>query len=468
MRSPTLHLPTPSRSLSARLLVLTVAFVMLGEVFIYVPSIARFRMTWLDERLAAAHQAALAVEAAPGGELPPGLGEELLSHARVGSVAIRRPDAAYLMLGEPGPVDATVDLRSAMAWDLTVDAFATLARGDRMLRVVGASPVDPALEVEITMSEGPLRDAMLAFSWRILGLSVVISLFTAGLVFLALQWLIVRPMRRLTASLTSFRESPEDVSRQGAPSARRDEIGVAEREVHAMQQGLRAALRQRARLAAVGAAVGKISHDLKNVLSSAALVSDRLAHTRDPEVNRQAAIVMAALDRALQLCQDALRFARADEPELRLTRFPAAGLAADVGQALGLPDDGRVRWIVRIDEEATLRGDRDQLFRVLFNLGRNAADAILESGRERGEIVVACEAAGGRTLLTVSDTGPGLPPKARANLFQAFAGGARPGGTGLGLAIAREIMAAHGGDLELVVSTPEGTTFRLILPERPA
>ncbi|MSP84183.1 MAG: HAMP domain-containing protein [Alphaproteobacteria bacterium] len=84
------------------------------------------------------------------------------------------------------------------------------------------------------------------YSWRILGLSIVISLFAAGFVFLALQWLIVRPLRRLTEGLVAFRVAPEDASREPPPIVRRDEIGVAQAEFTALQRDLRMALRQRA------------------------------------------------------------------------------------------------------------------------------------------------------------------------------------------------------------------------------
>src|SRR5690606_5767639 len=107
-----------------------------------------------------------------------------------------------------------------------------------------------------------------------------------ALVYLSLQWLLVRPMRALTQNMTAFSEAPEDETRIIVPSGRSDEIGIAERQLQAMQHGLRAALRQKAHLAALGAAVARINHDLRNILSSASLMSDRLAHIEAPEVKR--------------------------------------------------------------------------------------------------------------------------------------------------------------------------------------
>ena len=106
-----LRLPALYRSLSARLLVLTMAFVLLGEVLIYVPSIARFRRAYLDERIAAAHLATLSLEAAGATGVDRVLENELLSQAGVLSVTLREP-AAELMLGKLPPVQQVFDLRT--------------------------------------------------------------------------------------------------------------------------------------------------------------------------------------------------------------------------------------------------------------------------------------------------------------------------------------------------------------------
>ena len=454
-------MPGPGRSLSARLLVLTMAFVMLGEVLIYVPSISRYRLVYLEERLAAAHEATLALEASPDGMITPELERELLEHARVRSIALRMPDAAYLMLGKPPPIDAAFDLRGAMAAELIRDAFVALVQTrDRVLRVVGTARIDPGILVDVTLDEAPMVGEMFDYSGRILLLSIVLSLLTASLVFLSLHWLIVRPMRRITESLVAFRDDPEDASRGIVATGRGDEIGVAEREFAEMQRGLRAALKQRARLAALGAAVGKINHDLRNILSSAVLVSGRLAHSDDPKVKRQAPALTTAIDRAVALCGDILNFARAGDPEPRRGRVELAALVDDVGKVLALPDDGSISWRNEVAEGFTVTADRDQLFRVIFNLGRNAVEAI----DGQGEVRVGARRDATTTTIEVADTGRGFSAEARDHLFEPFAGSTRPGGAGLGLPIAREIMQAHGGDLHLAKSDAKGTVFRLEFP----
>jgi signal transduction histidine kinase len=457
------HLPSPARSLSARLLVLTIGFVLLGEILIYVPSIARFRAVYLDERIAAAHLATLSLEAAGDTGIDRELEDELLSHAGVLSVTLREP-AAELMLGRLPPVENVVDLRASNPMAMIGAAFDTLRHGgDRTIRVIGPSPQRPAVLVDISLHERALWNAMVNYSWRILSLSIVISLITAVLVYAALQLMMVRPLRRVTDSVIAFRRRPEDASTGLPPSQRGDEIGLVQTELSRMQEGLRVALAQKTRLAALGGAVSKINHDLRNLLANAMLLSDRLEQSRDPEVRHVAPRLVEAMDRAARLCSETLNFARAEVVEPRKTRFPLAPLIDEVGLAVVGPDQSGLHWRNEARPDLMLHADRDQLFRVLMNLGRNAAQALADGG---GLISVSAWQSGDDVVIELADTGEGIPNAAQAHLFEAFSGSARQGGTGLGLPIAREIMRAHGGDVELAHTGAEGTVFRLTLPCR--
>lgn len=464
---PAMPLPPVTRSLSAKLLVLTVLFVMLAEVLIYTPSVARFRLTYLEERLAAAHLAALSVEATPDLRVAMELQEKLLALVGAHMVDLVQPDTRVYMLARsmPPEVDATFDLSDASAMALIADAFDALAAGGRrVIRVIGPSPKDPAYRVELVMDERPMVLAMVDFSGRILALSIVISFITAGLVFLALSGLLVRPMRRLTASMVAFRRAP-DTTPPIEPSGRNDEIGIAERELADMQDTVRTALRQRERLAALGTAVAKINHDLRAILSTAALLSERLGESADPEARRVTPRLLASIDRAVELCGQTLAYTRDGVLPLERAEVDVHALVDEAGASVlaGLrPDGSRVEalWNNRVPEGLTVRADAAQLARALVNLGRNAvqagADAVTVTAERRGDAVV---------VVTVADDGPGLPPRARDNLFQPFAGSARAGGIGLGLAIAREVLRAHGGDLRLIGSTAEGTRFALEIPD---
>jgi signal transduction histidine kinase len=455
------RMPSLIRSLSARLLALTVVFVMLSEVLIFAPSAGRFRLTYLEERIAAGYIAILALMATPDNMVSDDLERELLNQAGAYIIALRRPDGVKLMLDAdmPPPVDAAFDLRERGFFMLIGDAFATLFQSEnRILRVVAPSPRHAQAVVEIVIDETPMRMALIDYSNRILALSIVISLITAAFVYLSLQWLLVRPMRRMTESMMAFRENPEDLSRPSPVSARTDEVGVAQHELADMQAKLRAALQQKTRLAALGVAVTKINHDLRNILTTAQLVADRLAGSDNPEVKRMTPTLLAAIDRAIDLCSKTLSFTREGPPELNRQRFPLRNLVDEVGAALPPQVDGQQVLFNDVPEEIAIDADRDQLFRVFSNLGQNA----MQAGATR--IDVDAHRTDGGIVIAIADNGPGLPPRARDKLFQPFAGSARPGGSGLGLAIARDLMHAHGGDIRLARSTGAGTTFELELP----
>lgn len=455
-----LRLPAPHRSLSARLLVLTIVFVLVGEVLIYVPSISRFRKVYLEERIAAAHIATLSLEASGDAGLPGELEAELLDHAGVHSVTLRTP-RAKLMLGELPPVERIYDLRDSGPYRLIVDAFETLrAGGARTIRVIGPSPTAPSVMVDVSLPERGLWNAMVAYSWRILNLSIVISVLTAVLVYASLQMLIVRPLKRVSESVVAFRRHPEDARSDLPRAARSDEIGVVQDEITRMQKGLRSALAQKTRLAALGAAVGKINHDLRNILGSAMVLGDRLDQSEDPKVRSVAPRIIDSLDRAARLCSDTLTFARTEAAEPIRAYFALAALIDEVRGAVVLPAHGNVQLVSEVGPGVILHADRDQLYRVLMNLVRNACQAMPEGGRVR----IAARPVRDRILIEVEDDGPGIPEMARVHLFEPFAGSRRPGGTGLGLSIAREILRAHGGEIALVRTGAEGTLFRLWLP----
>ncbi len=458
-------LPPPARSLSARLLVLTVVFVMIAEVLIFAPSVGRYRLTYLEQKLATGHLGILALEASPAEMIDPAVEREILEHVGAYSVALTKPDRPgklMLMIEEPpGGVDASFDLREAGFLTLIRDAVACLfPKDNRVMRVVGSSPKEPGTVVELVMDEAPLQDALRSFGWRILLLSLIISAFTAGLVYLTLIRVIVLPMRRLTENMIVFRDDPEDAARIVVPSGRRDEVGVAEQELHDMQTALRASLHQKTRLAALGIAVTKINHDLRNMLSTAQLLSDRLSLSEDPEVKRVAPSLFAAIDRAVALCTRTLDFTREGPASLDLSQVEMRDLLDGVGAACVAEDRDHRTLDNRVPAGLTVEADRDQLYRAFENLARNAFQA------GAGTVTVAARRLDGGLEIEVADNGPGLSPRARERLFQPFASSTRKDGSGLGLAIAKELLRAHGGDVQLAGSDAQGTRFRILLPLR--
>jgi signal transduction histidine kinase len=460
----------PARlGLSGKLLMLTILFVMIAQVLIYVPLVANFRLNWLNDRLAAAHTAALVLDAAPSGMVPDTLARQILNSVGARAVAMKMGTQRRLLAVSdmPPEVHHDIDMRDVSRYRAIVDAFRTLLCADNdAIRVVGPAPMGGDF-VEIVLDEAPLRQAMLRFSTNILLISLLISGITATLVYFALHYLLVRPMRRVTANIMAFRTDPENPVRVIGTNGRRDEIGLAERELASMQSELASLLQQKSRLAALGLAVSKINHDLRNLLTSAQLFSEGLAHLPDPRVQRFAPKLMRALERAIAFCESTLSYGRAQEPPPDRRPVELEPIVEEVRDTLQLADT-RIGWITAIERGLMVDADADQLLRVILNLSRNAVQALetkAPNDPARDQVRITGRREGAVVVIEISDTGPGFPDTAKAHLFQPFQSRARTGGTGLGLVIAGELVRAHGGDIALVEGTI-GATFRLTIPDR--
>lgn len=464
----------PLRGLSGKLLILTVAFVMLGEVLIFLPSMANFRIQWLKARLAQAEVATFATEAADGRRLDAGLQSRILDQAGVLAITLQHSGAARTLTGEtaaPLP-QAGYDLSSISWLPAIADAFDVLLHADgRVIAVTDTSPGNPDGMIEVVLQETPLRQAMLRFGFNILILSVILSAIVAGLVYAALNLMLLRPIKQITRSMVSFRASPEDGSRIMAASGRQDEIGMAARQLQAMQSELATMLQQRSRLAALGLAAAKVNHDLRNMLSSAQLISDRLALSDDPTVKRFAPKLIASLDRAIALLSETLRFGRAEEPPPPRDLFELKPLADELIDAEVRRASPHITLFNSIPDGLMIDAGRDQLLRVLDNLLRNAIQALETgmgdgTGPAEGVVRLSARREGGGVLIEIADNGPGIPESLRSRLFEPFQSVARQGGVGLGLAIAADLIRAHGGDVRLHGTGPSGTVFAIWLPDR--
>lgn len=466
--------PPPQRrpriGLSWKLLALTAVFVMASQVLISVPSIANFRVSWLGDRLATAIAAAVVLTAPDQMEVPQEIQDRLLATVGADAIVIREGNVSRLISMEPMPatVDVMAELRDPSTLTRIGDALDTLFNGgDRIIRVVADTPTGG--ELELIMPDAELRAAMVTYAVGTVWMAAAISVVTGALVFFALNRLLVRPMRRMSQNMVAFAAAPEDPARIIRPSGRRDEIGVAEEQLATMQTDLRNTLQQQRRLADLGLAVSKINHDLRNLLASAQLFSDRISSLPDPAVQRFAPKLLAALDRAIAYAQSTLAYGKATEPgpDRRLVRLRA--VVDEVAEVLGLDHQGGPRWENRVPSGLEVDADPDQLFRVLMNLARNAVEAMeANSGAAVvRRLAIEAERVGGVVTIRVADTGPGLPEKAKAHLFQPFQGASRPGGTGLGLAISAELVRAHGGSITLVSRAGPGTVFEIVIPDRP-
>ncbi len=457
--------------LSTRLFALTVLFVTVSEILIYVPSIANFRINWLADHLTMADAASLVLAESDETAVPRDIQNDLLKAVGAIAIAFRTGTVSRLIatVEMPPEVDGVVDLRVMNPTADIGDAFATLfATSPRTLRVIGNARSGATLEIVI--SDRALREAMLRYSVNIIWLSLIISVITAGLLYFSINRLFVRPMRRLTENMVAFSGAPEDSGKVIAPTGRGDEIGVAEEHLAAMQEALQGTLREQRHLADLGLAVSKINHDLRNMLASAQLFSDRLGSLPDENVQRFAPKLIAALDRAISYAQTTLAYGKAREaaPARRLVALDR--LVDDVAESFGLVGHATIQFENKVPAGLEVDADPDQLFRVLVNLCRNAIQALdsdLGPAVVR-RLTVSAARDNGTVTIRVADTGPGIPAMARANLFRAFQGTARPGGTGLGLAIAAELVRAHGGSIMLLDTGGAGATFEIVIPDRPA
>ncbi|MGB0855295.1 MAG: sensor histidine kinase, partial [Pikeienuella sp.] len=413
-----------SRSLSGRLLSLTIVIVMVTEVFVFLPSVARFRQDFLLERLQMAQIASLALLAADDAMVEEALEVELLANAEVSSIVLRRDRARQLVLSAPAGVRVaeTYDLRGASAITLILDALVALAQtDDRMIRVIGQPLLNAGETIEITLAETALIRAMWVYSRNILLLSLIISTITGLLVFFICRRLIVTPIEAVVADMVAFQRDPEGAPLAHAGRSGLVEIARAESALNEMQGQVRSALKQKNRLADLGAAVAKISHDLRNMLSVAQMTADRLESSADPIVARVGPKLIKSLDRAVALCISTLQHGKAQEAPPEPRRVMLHGLIEEVQEAV-FDENPNIQLRNEVAEGAEATADPDHLFRILTNLTRNARQAMETSGR--GDNVTICvKAAENGTDMRIRDNGPGMPAKALEHLFQPFRGG---------------------------------------------
>ncbi|ABI64754.1 MAG: signal transduction histidine kinase [Maricaulis maris] len=458
-------------NLRAQLLMVTLSLIAAGLVLVYFPAAASFRLQWMTDRAEAAHLAALAADVARGGAL----GEEEVRALLMGADAVavaRVRDGMNELVLYSGPIGEGLvesDLRTATWLTHIRDTVDTLnASDDRLLRIRAQPAGAPDELIDVIVREAPLHEALRNFSRRLLLYASIAAIAVGAVLYGALFFLFVRPMRRLAGAMTHFREDPADPARMIRPGAARNEIGQAEHELARMQADIRQALFQRERLAALGGAVARINHDLRNVLASAQLVSDRLAMDADDRVRGMGERLVRAVDRGVRLCEATLEFGRAEESAPVRQPIQLRTLLDEVADD-AIQAEGDVIWTNEVAADIRIDADPDQAHRLFLNLCRNAIQAmqLVEGERRltaRATPMPPVDEGAGEVWLEISDTGPGVPAKARDRLFQAFSGSTRRGGTGLGLSIARELARAHGGEVDLVSTGEAGTIFSVRLP----
>jgi signal transduction histidine kinase len=455
---------THARSLSARLLGLTIVVVLLAESLVFIRDFTRARVDWLERRATEAQIAALSVAVAPEGMLDRRTRDELLRLS--GTEAIRlRETGRDVLVGAPDDPAATpaarIDLSREMLPQAVFRAFRLLLPGaGGLIEVTTPSSLDPNATVVLLVRREALARYLRDFA-RDAGVTSLMEAAIVGLiVYVALLLFLVRPMRRIIGSIQAFRADPErtpPLIAEATMPLRNDEMAMAARELGGMQRELRTALWRNARLAAIGTAVAKVSHDLRGILASALLAAERLENHADPSVKRTGEIIIRCVERATELVGSTLAFAREGPAAPERTPCALLPLIAEVAESIRLAAPG-LSIDVMVPPGLEIDADRGQLARIFSNLLRNAADA------QARHIRVEVSSTAAEISVVVSDDAGGLPESVREHLFRPFVPGARRGSTGLGLAIVRDLARAHGGDATLVETGPRGTSFRITLP----
>ena len=458
--------------LAGRLLLVTIGFALLAMGLFYVARLAAFRETWLHGKVASAEAAFEAFDGGGPGGLPTELARKVLESVGVKAIVVSSPagerrlsDAAV-----PGPASDVVDLSDESFPASVGAAFRTLFAGRGVVARVTDTASADRTRIEVTLDETPLVEALWRVSHTFLIIALLIATVVAGVLWSALWVMVLRPMRRLTSNIVAFGERPQDASRIIAPSGRDDEIGRAERALAAMQVSLGHDLTQRRRLAELGMAVARINHDLRNILSAAQLISDRISAIPDPQAQRLAPRLVATLDRAIRFCQATLTYGAGTEPPER-RRFDLARMVEEVVETARAEHGAAIEHHVDIPPRFEVYADPDHILRVLENLARNAAQALMIKGAAEGRpksVRFAAIRIDGAALVEISDTGPGVPPDQTERIFEPFHKSTRAAGTGLGLSIAADLVIRNGGTIELAPQKQDdfycGARFLIKLP----
>lgn len=464
------------RSLKTQIIMLTVAALVCVELAIVTWSLASYRYERLERHMA---QDMLVADAltilrpeSTAEKLVAGIqAQTLLGRARSGGIVVRRGEELWRVgrVFAASEVDLVFDMDEVPPLFSRIDDMLSLVLfgGGRRMVLAQHSPINPDELVELYTTDDALRAETMAHAWDMLLVCLVVTLFLGTILVVALDRLIVLPLAAAAGSIRRFHADPENETADPPPTDRPDEIGELERTIAEMRREVRQSLKQQTRLAALGAAVSRVNHDLRNMLSTAVLLSDTLGQSADPEVKRTAPRLIDSLERATRLCTNVLRFARDQSHAIQITRFSLQNLAEEIGAATLPPTGHAVRYEVEVPRDLFVAADRDQLFRAVQNLVRNAFEAMRDSGKG-DRLLVRGEAQPGQVVIEVMDNGPGVSEGTLQWLFHAFRASGKLGGTGLGLAIVREIVRAHGGEIVLASTGTEGTTFRLTIPQSEA
>jgi len=463
------------RRLRVRLLVFICFCVFLTEILVFVPTLANVERRWLEGRHQSLHALAL-VLADDHTAFERNLYRQILHASETLSLrVVSLPENTILEIRRDLSdfvIDKTVDLADLTYRQLVLSSLATLfaSDGKRILQLDGAIEGSD-VQLSVMMTDRSLRDALLVYTQRFAAISLTIALIAAALIYLIVFLFLVRPIQKIYRNILDFVADPANPARIMVPEMRQDEIGFAQRRIATIETALQQNYVRRKHLADLGLAVSKINHDMRNILASAQLISDRLSEVQDPLVRRLSAKLMHTLDRAIAYSQSVMAHGRSREQVPVRQKLQLRQLVDEAFDMLAVRGREQVTLRNEVTDGFEVEADREQLHRIITNLCRNGVEAMTASevtGKEATplkQIIIKARHENGKSVIDIKDTGPGLPMQARAHLFEPFQGSSRKSnGTGLGLAICDELVRAHDGTIRLVEGEGwQGTHFEIRL-----
>jgi len=463
------------RSLRVRLLLLICICVILTESLVFIPSIANRQHRWFENQ----HRFAYALSLSVSRSDEYGLIERALTNLELVELSIISPDGEIKKLITEQPnvaiaIDKVVDLDANTDLNFIVSAIRTLfIGGNRIIEISGQIGEDGTKLVLLTRDYS-LREALFQFSERFFLSSLAIALLVAAAIYFLVTEILARPIYKIYSNVLDFVMSPDDPKAILIPEKRDDEIGLAEQRIATIETELQRSYAQQKHLAELGLAISKINHDMRNLLASAQLISDRMATIDDPLIKRLSPRLLRTINRAINYTHSILAYGRIQEQPPHTQRLHLKPLMDEVIDTLELGQYNDITIENKVADDFDIEADSEQIYRIVTNLCRNGLQALNQQPEEAlvnhpKTITLTAYYEGEEAVISIKDNGPGLPARAREHLFKPFQSSSNSNGTGLGLAICHELVRAHGGtirlvDGQLVDDGTAGAHFEIRLP----
>ncbi len=220
-------------------------------------------------------------------------------------------------------------------------------------------------------------------------------------------------------------------------------------------------IERKARLAAIGQMLSGVLHDVRTPMTVIGGYAELMVDDEDRDSRQDAAaLILSQLEHLNAMTRETLAFAKG-ESDLLLRKVYLQNFVKDVSAQLAIEfEKTKVELKIQAEYLGLARFDENKVKRVVYNMARNAIDAMPKGGK----FIFAVEREADDLVMTFQDNGPGIPTEIADKLFQSFVTAGKKNGTGLGLAIAKKIAVEHGGSIECKSKPGKGTTFEMRFP----